>query len=226
MKKNQDFSSQRGVIIDLFEMYNELIRSDWLVRPEPVANQARSILECLYHCILSDHNIEIPANSSLQLLNNLYNKHLKKSTQIPKNVQTAFGTVWKMGNDHSHYNYEKISLQEARTILNQLFTCLKWYANQKKYAIDMIAPNQWDNFIAYELLLKRCLDDRVLSLDEARILADFRRSHDLHMPSIEDLHKQYTMDDAIRSGLRYLLESEVGWGPILENVRFTMTEFM
>lgn len=49
--------------------YNKLLSSKWTEYPCLVANQARKIIECIFICLLEEHNNDIPAVSQLEKLN-------------------------------------------------------------------------------------------------------------------------------------------------------------
>ena len=51
----------------------------------------------------------------------------KTPVEFPSTVATAFGTVWKLGNDGSHARQNDATVQEAESIMNALYTCVEWY---------------------------------------------------------------------------------------------------
>ena len=191
--------------------YNKLLSSNWTENPSLVANQARKIIECIFICLLKDHNIEVPDVPQLGKLN----KQLKKTPiVIPSQVEIAFGTVWKMGNDGSHYREVDISQSEALTCFSAVYTCVHWYARSylKRSDVPLTSPEEHikkiNSIKGYRAILSKSIEDGVISLDEAEILYHYRINHNLSLEDIEELHRDMHYVELCRLGLKALVEAE------------------
>ncbi len=194
-----------------YDEYIKLISSDWFNNPDLVANSARKILECIFICLLTEHDIPIPKAPQLSTLN----KSLKKTpVKIPSQVEISFGTVWRMGNDGSHYRTASISQTEAMTCFSALYTCVEWYTHTYLERPELPLPSpkeliQKRNSIAgYKAILSKSIEDGVISLDEAEILHHYRENNNLQLNDIEDLHKDMHYTEMCRKGLQQLIQEE------------------
>lgn len=191
--------------------YNKLLSSNWTENPSLVANQARKIIECIFICLLKDHDIEVPDVPQLGKLN----KQLKKTpVVIPSQVEIAFGTVWRMGNDGSHYRETDISQSEALTCFSAVYTCIHWYTREYLDVTNilLISPEEHIKKLnalkGYRGILSQSIQDGAISLDEAEILYHYRQKHRLSFTDIQELHEEMHYVELCKTGLKVLVESE------------------
>lgn len=194
-----------------YEDYSKLIMSDWSSNPDLVANGARKILECIFICLLDDHNIPIPKTPQLGKLNQLLQK---TSTKIPSQVEISFGTVWRMGNDGSHYREANISQSEAMTCFSALYTCVEWYTHTYLNRGDLILVSpeakiqKIHSMEGYKAILSKSIQDGIISLDEAEILHFYRENNHLTLDDVQILHRDMHFTELCRKGLSQLIQEE------------------
>ncbi len=194
------------------DRYKVLIAQPYEVHPTGIQNEARNIGELIFIAILEEFDQSIADKKGKPLAYGALSSKVQSKTPVefPSTVATAFGTVWKLGNDGSHARQNDATVQEAESILNALYTCVEWYLyTHSKSSNDDLSitlpgkARELRKVIAdyREQVIAAVADDQV-SIDELNIL--HRIKERIPIETLNTINTEFRVEQGI---IRYLESS-------------------
>ena len=200
----------------IVDRYSTLIAQPYEERPTGIQNECRNIGELIFISLLEEFEQPIKDKKGRPLtFGDLSSKVQGKTpVEFPSNVNTAFGTVWKLGNDGSHAQNTDATVQEAEAILNALYTCVEWYLYthhtlpRDSFNIDLPgkARELRKKIADYRAQVIAALADNQVSLDELNMLN--RLQENIPLETIQTIHTEFGLEQGIITYLKVVFESK------------------
>ena len=199
------------------DRYSALISQPYEEQPTGIQNESRNIGELIFISLLEEYDQSIADKKGKPLAFGALVSKVQSKTPVefPSNVDTAFGTVWKLGNDGSHARSTDATVQEAEAILNALYTCVDWYLythhklsrNSINVSLPGVAREQRKNISDYREQVIAALADKQVSIDELNMLHRLRDN--IPMDSIQTIHTEFGLEQGILDYLKSKFESKL-----------------
>ena len=200
----------------IVDRYSTLIAQPYEERPTGIQNECRNIGELIFISLLEEFDQPIKDKKGRPLtFGDLSSKVQGKTpVEFPSNVSTAFGTVWKLGNDGSHAQNTDATVQEAEAILNALYTCVDWYLythhTLSRDSINIDLPGKArelrKKIADYRAQVIAALADNQVSLDELNMLN--RLQENIPLGTIQTIHTEFGLEQGIITYLKVFFESK------------------
>lgn len=199
------------------DRYTALINQPYEEQPTGIQNESRNIGELIFISLLEEYEQSTTdKNGKPFAFGALVSKVQSKTpVEFPSNVDTAFGTVWKLGNDGSHARSTDATVQEAEAILNALYTCVDWYLhthhklsrNSINLSLPGTAREQRKNISDYREQVRAALADKQVSIDELNMLHRLRDN--LSIDSIQTIHTEFGLEQGILDYLESIFTAKL-----------------